>query len=887
MGLSKSFISFLLLVFAVLVQSQAQSGFISIDCGAPAKSTYFEETTGIYYISDEKFIESGVSNAITTELQSRLQRQAWNLRSFPQGTRNCYRISITSGSKYLIRVSFLYGNYDGQNVLPTFDLHLGPNLWETVKITNASVPLLPEIIHVASQDYIQICLVDTGSGTPFISAIELRALVMRNGVYNTQLGSLSLHFRSDLGSNNSYRYRYDAYDRIWIYDYHQDWTQINASISEESLTQNVFKPPAIVMRNAATPINESAPMKIEWEPEDATDQFFFYMHFSELQVLEKNQTRSITVTINGEPYFIVEPKYRVTNTRTNRESISGEKIQIWLQKTENSNLPPILNAIEIYRVREFSQSETDQRDVDAIATIKSSYGVTRNWQGDPCSPVAYIWEGLNCTSNRQNSFRITALNLSSSGLTGQIDPSIANLTMLEKLDLSNNSLSGVVPNFLSQLQNLKSLNLKSNNFTGTVPSDLLEKSKDGTLLLSVGQNPNLCESPSCNKKENNVAIPIVASVAGVLILLIVATITFVILKRRKPRGEAAICPLETSERVDNVDEQKDTPLQIINRQYSYSDVLKMSNNFSTVLGKGGFGTVYLGYIDETPVAVKMLSSSSVQGYQQFQAEVKLLLRVHHRNLTSLIGYCNEETSKGLIYEYMANGNLQEYLSGLKKQRFKVLDLEDRLYIALDAALGLEYLHYGCKPPIIHRDVKSSNILLNEKFKAKIADFGLSKIIPTDDGTHVSTVVAGTLGYLDPEYFITNKLIDKSDVYSFGVVLFEIITSLPTISGNHEKTHISDWVSSMVAKGDINAIVDSRLSGEFDSNSAWRAVEIAMTCVSANPNNRPTMSGVVKELKGCLATELARIQRNGANAREPAELVSMTMMSSTEFSLSGR
>lgn len=146
-----------------------------------------------------------MSDTITSDLKSVFQQQLWNLRSFPGGTRNCYRINITSGSKYLIRANFLYGNYDGKNVLPSFDLHLGPNLWETVKITNASFSQYPEIIHVPSLDYIEICLVNTGSGTPFISAIELRTLM--NDTYVTGFGSLSLYLRLNLGSTSNRTYR--------------------------------------------------------------------------------------------------------------------------------------------------------------------------------------------------------------------------------------------------------------------------------------------------------------------------------------------------------------------------------------------------------------------------------------------------------------------------------------------------------------------------------------------------------------------------------------------------------------------------------------------------------------------------------------------------------
>ncbi|KAJ1390952.1 Serine/threonine-protein kinase, active site [Sesbania bispinosa] len=184
-------------------------------------------------------------------------------------------------------------------------------------------------------------------------------------------------------------------------------------------------------------------------------------------------------------------------------------------------------------------------------------------------------------------------------------------------------------------------------------------------------------------------------------------------------------------------------------------------------------------------------------------KVKLLMRVHHKNLTSLIGYCKEENNVGLIYEYMANGNLDEHLSG-KNRREKFFTWEERLRIAVDAAQGLEYLHNGCKPPIIHRDVKTTNILLNENFQAKLADFGLSKTFPTDGGTHLSTVVARTPGYLDPEN-----------------------------------------------------IVDSRLHEDFETSSVWKAVEIGMVSVSTNPARRPNMSDIVTELKDCLAMELAR------------------------------
>ncbi|KAK0596635.1 hypothetical protein LWI29_017586 [Acer saccharum] len=854
-------------VFAltVLVCAQDQSGFISLDCGLPRDENYTEATTTINYISDANYIETGSGKSILTEYKVAKQQQMWwSVRSFPEGIRNCYRLNLTRGAKYLIRAYFMYGNYDDANKVPSFDVYIGPNFWETLNFENASTVNILEIIHVLPSDYLHFCLVNTNKGTPFISALESRLL--KNTTYKTQSGSLELYKRLDIGSttNRTYRYKDDVYDRIWRPFNFSNSIQLSTSDTIDANGSNIYEPAPIAMQTAATPKKDSQPLNFFLNPAVSSTQYYIYMHFAEVEELQANQFREFKISLNGQHWYgPFSPRYLSTTTVFTPVGLNaGLKNNFSIYKTENSTLPPILNAVEIYTLKEFLQLQTEEQDVDAITNIKATYGLKKNWQGDPCLPQTFLWDGLSCSNNSNDQPRITSLNLSSSGLSGGIAEYLSNLTMLESLDLSNNSLSGPVPKFLSQLSSLKVLNLERNKLTGLIPAALLDRQNNGSLSLSYDGNPGLCSSNPCKKKKNSrVVIAVVASVVAFVVIL-AALIVLWVLKRRKQQA-VKMYP-KSSKMYESMEQNK--------QQFTYSNVLKMTNNFERVLGKGGFGTVYYGRLDDTEVAVKMLSQSSAQGFKQFQSEVKLLMRVHHKDLTTLIGFCEEGTNLALIYEYMVNGNLGEHLLDNDKD---ILNWETRLRMAVEAAQGLEYLHHGCKPPIIHRDVKSTNILLNDKFQAKLADFGLSRTFSVEGDTHVSTVVAGTPGYLDPEYYMSNRLTEKSDVYSFGVVLLELITGKPIIlkSLDNSNSHISQWVSFNLAKGDIRSTVDPRMKGDFNINSVWKAVEIAMACVSQTSSRRPTMNHVVMELNECLATETARRKEN-ANEFETGDSVEM-------------
>ncbi|KAM1717381.1 hypothetical protein COP2_025516 [Malus domestica] len=877
MGMLKNLRFVFLCCFSLILLVHAQddqSGFISLDCGQPSNSSYSESTTGIDYISDAAFISTGVSKSVAPAYKATHQLQAAYVRSFPRGVKNCYKVNITKNTKYLIRAAFLYGNYDGLNKLPKFDLVIGASYWDSVAFTDASLSTIKEVVHIPTLDYINVCLLNKGTGDPFISSLELRPL--KNTTYLTPTGSLALSFRLDVGStvNQTYRYPYDALDRIWQPFNFNKWTQLATSLTVDAQSHNDYHVPSIVMRSASTPLDPSDTMDFNWNAPDTSTQYYIFIHFAEFQLLKANQSRSFNITLNGDHWFgPFAPAYLSTITMFSPSALTGGNYSFSLVQTENSTLPPILNAMEVYTLIDLSQSETDTDDVSAIANIKSTYGVDKDWQGDPCTPEGYMWEGLNCTFN--GSPRIISLELSSSGLTGEITSYIFDLAMLQSLDLSNNSLTGSIPEFLSKMPNLKVLNLGRNKLNGSVPADLIERSKSGSLSLSVGENAGLCAENSCKKEETekkkNIIVPIGAAIGGFFILVVLVVAIFMWLKRGRKQVVTAVSH-QPNNQVDSFESKK--------RQFTYLDVLQITNNFQTIIGRGGFGKVYHGLVDDTQVAVKMLSPTSGQGYQQFQAEVKLLIRVHHRNLTSLVGYCNEGTNMALIYEFMANGNLDSHLLG-ENNNANVLTWEGRLQIATDAAQGLEYLHNGCKPPIVHRDVKTTNILLAENFQAKLADFGLSRIFPTDGRTHMSTAVAGTPGYLDPEYHTTGWLNEKSDVYSFGVVLLEIITGRPAISRTQEKVHVSQWVSSMLAMGDIKTILDPRLRGDYEINSAWKAVELAMNCVSDTSNKRANMSEVVRGLKDCLEAELARTNVN--RVTESTDSVIYSMNVTTELS----
>ncbi|KAK9277177.1 hypothetical protein L1049_006716 [Liquidambar formosana] len=286
--------------------------------------------------------------------------------------------------------------------------------------------------------------------------------------------------------------------------------------------------------------------------------------------------------------------------------------------------------------------------------------------------------------------------------------------------------------------------------------------------------------------------------------------------------------------------------------FSYEELMEVTNGFSqqNILGQGGFGCVYKGLLpDGRVVAVKELKAGGEQGEREFRAEVEIISRVHHRYLVSLVGYCIAEHHRLLIYEFVPNKTLEHHLHG---KGLPVLDWAKRVKIALGAARGLAYLHEDCHPKIIHRDIKSANILLDDAFEAQVADFGLAKLT-NDTSTHVSTRVMGTFGYMAPEYASSGKLTDRSDVYSFGVVLLELVTGRKAVDESQPMGDESlvEWARPLLNRaletGNFGDFVDQRLGKNYVESEMFRMIEAAAACVRHSAPKRPRMVQVVRAL----------------------------------------
>ncbi|KAJ0980174.1 hypothetical protein J5N97_008429 [Dioscorea zingiberensis] len=460
------------------------------------------------------------------------------------------------------------------------------------------------------------------------------------------------------------------------------------------------------------------------------------------------------------------------------------------------------------------------------------------------------------------------LDLSSNSVIGEIPSGLSNLNNLSVLLLDSNKLSGKIPSGLANVTLLGKFNVSYNNLSGPLPfnssmmscnsvigNPLLQHQNCSGVPLSVPpldlqghadayqsnsySSPASSPSKSNNKGFSSIEIASITSASAIVSVLIALIVLYVYTKKCAPRSSA-----QSSGR-------KVTIFADIGVPVTYEAVVRATGNFnaSNCIGSGGFGATYKAEIAPgVLVAIKRLAVGRIQGVQQFHAEIKTLGRWRHPNLVTLIGYHVGEAEMFLIYNYLPGGNLERFIHERSK---RAVDWRMLHKIAIDIARALAYLHDHCVPRILHRDVKPSNILLDNDFNAYLSDFGLARLLGNSE-THATTGVAGTFGYVAPEYAMTCRVSDKADVYSYGVVLLELISDKkaldPSFSPYGNGFNIVAWASMLLRQGRAHEFFTEGLWDVGPHDDLVEVLHLGVMCTVESLTIRPTMKQVVQRLK---------------------------------------
>ncbi|XP_058081492.1 nodulation receptor kinase-like [Magnolia sinica] len=853
MAFDSTRVGFLLCILSILIIYTicTQEEFVSIECCAQSANT--EPSTGISWTSDESFpliqgkcipFEPPVSND-TSYKQVRIFKS-------DHGSRWCYNLSTISGHDYLIRGTFLHG--PSVQTLPDTFFNVSISTTSIAQVNNSIDPFEVEGVFRATNHNVDFCLV-TGNGCPFLSKLELRPLSNFSYVNGDPSAILKLVARVDLGSKKEIRYPTDSSDRIWTID-----ASFNAIPSNVTIYGANPSVPIEVLQTAVT--NTEHLQFIHDGLEAGHYDYLVFLYFAELNLSIKTGQRVFDIYINGKKESENFDILQNGSTSNYREIVKMVKangllnISLIKVSTDVVGLDPICNAYEIFQVHK-RVAGTVQQDVDAIVEVRDALLVENaknevlvSLSGDPCIPSP--WKGLSCgPASGTPSFVITKLNLSSQRLRGPLPTIISELKELTEINLQNNEFTGTIPESFSTLQHLKNLSFGCNpQLDKQLPPGLSNRSNLNTESGDCGD-----QSSSSNQAQRNTVI--IGTIMGGSVLVTIAVGVIFSCFYRCARHPNVVKHAMTKNAVFSMPSMDDIELKpICIQDFSLRCIETATSKYKTMIGEGGFGAVYRGNLPHgQEVAVKVRSATSTQGTREFENELNLLSAIRHENLVPLLGYCSENDQQILVYPFMSNGSLQDRLYGEASKR-KPLDWQTRLSVALGAARGLLYLHTFAGRCVIHRDVKSSNILLDHSMCAKVADFGFSKYAPQEGDSAASLEVRGTAGYLDPEYYSTQQLSAKSDVFSFGVVLLEIISGREPLNIHRPRNEWSlvEWAKPFIKESRIEEIVDPNIKAGYHAEAMWRVVEVALGCIEPFSTYRPCMADIVRELEDALIIE---------------------------------
>ncbi|PON97099.1 Receptor-like kinase [Trema orientale] len=713
-------LSFILCLFILAQQTCAQEGFLSIACCAD--HNYTDLNTNISWVEDSSWYPDKTGcQKITRAAATYTGYNETRIFDVDFSGKRCYSLDTLKGQDYLIRGTFLYY---GDTILKTsFSISVGVTEISQVKYSPKDLEV--EGVFRANKSYIDFCLVKT-EGAPYISQLELRQLKGLEYLQGFSSSVLKLVKRVDLGSKEGdiIRFPTDPSDRIWKSDNISGSTSKPNQVADAKVVNynaNVGVP-LQVLQTALTD-----PNRLEFSPDDLDTGDFQYrviLYFLELNETVQPGSRLFDIYINNDKK---EMSFDILGNGSNYKELSFDVnangvLNLILEKSSGSSLGPICNAYEIFQVFPWEQ-ETSPNDADVIVEVKSQLlvwnqknKVLESWTGDPCLPTP--WKGLTCGPINDSTV-ITNLDLSSMNLNGSIPPNVALLTNLNTLNMSYNGFTGEIPDFPSSSM-LRSVDLRSNDLSGPLLRSLLmlphlERLYIGCNQKIVSEYPSSFNSSKLDTRSETCSstvqgsspskrIIIIGSVAcGSFILTVAAGVFFVCFYKKKlmPQGifngkgfKGHSRTKKTGGVIFSIPIIEEIVVKSISIQtFSLANIEAATQNYKTLIGEGGFGSVYRGTLpDVQDVAVKVRSATSTQGTREFENELNLLSTICHENLVPLLGYCCENDQQILVYPFMSNGSLQDrlydyLLTGEASARRKKLDWPTRLSIALGAARG--------------------------------------------------------------------------------------------------------------------------------------------------------------------------------------------------------